>query len=346
MIRRALIIDGYNTAIDGLMTLTALSIDTPKYKAVTQSVPGMDGNLDYTDAANGRPCYESRTLTASLESSAGSCAERQKRFDAFVSHCNGRRCKIVSPDHPGSYYIGRIQASIAFNNLAYGQIDLEAVCEPWRYSAAPCIASVPVLGLSADALTAATITYMDDASTCDAASYSVSTIPVAGNFAIRNGAVRSTAIWRIALAANTDYFVSARISEGRGTWGCAADLSATEWTRGAMHTGADGYLYFRLENYSTSLLIAMPVVVIPASKIHIAQNGAAPAIATVNFGSVSAGINATSVAVCAGQEMTVLQNSGAREIDLPPGDIPLLLYTWQTETDGQTVPVIWTRGDF
>lgn len=346
MRRRALIIDGYNTATDGLMTLTAFSVETPKYRVVTQSVPSMDGALDYADALNGRPCYDTRKLTASLESSAGSFADRQQRFDAFVQHCNGRRCRIVSPDHPNSYYVGRVQASIAFNNLAYGQIKIEAVCEPWRYSAVPCVASVPVLGLSADALTTAEISYMDDASTCEVATYSVSATAIAGNFSILSGEVRSTAIWRITLAANTDYYVVARVRDGRGTWGCATDISAKSWTRGAVRTGADGYLYIRLETFKTTSLIITPVMVIPASKIYTVQNGIAPAIASVNFAAASAEIKAKSIAAGTGEELTVLSNKDAWDIDMPPGDIPLLLYTWQTETEGQTIPIIWTRGDF
>ena len=346
MTRRALIINGYNTATDGRMTLTALQVETPKYRAVTQVVPGMDGALDYSDAANGRTSYETRKLTASLESSEGSCAERQKRFDAFIRHCNGRRCKIISPDHPDGYYIGRVQASIDFNNLAYGQISISAVCEPWRYSAVPCMDSVPVLGLSSDALITAEITYMEDASTCDAASYAVSTSMIAGNFSMRAAEIRSSAVWRIAVDPNTDYFVAARIRDGRGAWGCAAAMTAENWTHGAVRTGDDGYLYFRLENYSTSLLIATPVVVIPAKQLYLAHNGSAPAIASVKFSAASDKIDATSVAVCAGNDMTVLQNSGVWEVDLPPDDFPLLLYTWQTETNGQTVPVVWTRGDF
>lgn len=346
MIRRALIIDGYNTAVDGLMTLTKFSVETPKYRSESQTVPGMDGALDYADALTGRPYFDTRKITASLESSAGSHAERQQRFDDLVRHCNGRRCKIVSPDYPEHYYMGRVQASIEFNKPTYGQVDITAVCDPWRYSAAPCVASVPFLGLSADALTSAEITYLSDASTCDAATCAVSTKAVAGNFSIVKGSVRCTAIWRIKLAANTDYFVCGRIRDGRGTWGCAASLTSDTWVRGAIRTGSDGYLYFRIESYSTTRITITPVMVIPAAKIFTAKNGDAPAVAAVKFSAASAAVLASSVAIGAGADLSVVLSKNDAELDIPPGDVPLILYTWQTEDAGQTVPIIWTRGDF
>ncbi len=346
MIRRALIIDGYNTAVDGLMTLTKFSVETPKYRSESQTVPGMDGALDYADALTGRPYFDARKITASLESSAGSHAERQQRFDDLVRHCNGRRCKIVSPDYPEHYYMGRVQVSVAFNKPTYGQVDITAVCDPWRYSAAPCVASVPLLGLSADALTTAGITYLSDVSTCDAATCAVSTKTVAGNFSIAKGSVRSTAIWQIKLAANTDYFVSGRIRDGIGTWGCATSLAADTWVRGAIRTGRDGYLYFRIESYSTTRVTVTPVMVLPAAKVFAAKNGVAPAVAAVKFSAASAPIAATSVAIGAGDDLTVVRPKNDWELDIPPGDVPLILYTWQTEDAGQTVPIIWTRGDF
>lgn len=346
MIRRALIIDGYNTATDGLMTLAKFHVETPKYKQVTQSVPGRDGPLDYSDALFGRPYFDARKLTATLESSAGTHAERQERFDALVRHCNGRRCKIVSPDYPGSYYIGRVQVSIDFNRPTYGQLELEAVCEPWRYNFAPCVASVPVLGLSSDALTSAAITYMDDVSTCEQAGYAVSMSTIAGNFTIHKGSVGSTAVWRIKLAANTDYYVAARIRDGRGTWGCATSATAKDWVRGTIRTGSDGYLYFRAQTYGSTALTISPVMVIPAAKIYTAKNGSAPAVGTVNFSAASADIGATTAAVGAGPDLTVVQVKNDLELDIPPGDVPLILYAWQAETSGQTVPVNWVRGDF
>lgn len=346
MIRRALIIDGYNTATDGLMTLAKFHVETPKYKQVTQSVPGRDGPLDYSDALFGRPYFDARKLTATLESSAGTHAERQKRFDALVRHCNGRRCKIVSPDYPGSYYIGRVQVSIDFNRPTYGQVELEAVCEPWRYNFAPCIASVPVLGLSADALTTATITYLDDVSTCGEVDWAVSASTFVGRFAIKTGSVGSTAVWRVELSPNTDYYVAARISHGRGTWGCATSADAKTWVRGAIRTGSDGYLFFRAQTYGSTELTISPAMVLPAAKIYTAHNGAAPAVGTVNFGDISAQIGASSIAVGAGHDLTVVWTKNDLELDIPPGDVPLILYTWQAETDGQTVPVNWTKGDF
>lgn len=344
MKRRALIIDGYHTALDGHMTLSAFVVETPKHQEITQKVPGMDGVLDFSDAVSGRPTYSTRKLTASLESSYGRHIDRQQIFDDFVNRVTGRRCRIITPDHPDRYLIGRVQADFKFNRPTYGQIDIEAVCEPWYYASAPCVASVPILGRPADLLTTAGITYIADSSTCDNAWFARSTANVAGNFTMQ-GSVRSTAIWCIDLTPNKDYYVAARIRDGRGAWGCAATVSADTWTRGAVRTGADGYLYFKVENYSTTNVVVTPVIVLPAESVCTAQNGVAPAVATVNFAAISATIAAKSIVVCTDHNAIVLQSKGAWEVDVPPGDVPLIAYTWQAETVGQCLPISWIRGD-
>ena len=344
MKRRALIIDGYHTAMDGHMTLSAFTVETPKYQEITQKVPCMDGVLDFSDAISGRPIYGTRKLSASLESSYGRYADRQRIFDDFINRVTGRRCRIITPDHPDRYLIGRVQADFRFHKPTYGQIDIEAVCEPWYYASAPCVESVPILGRSADLLTAATVTYIDDISTCDNAWFARSTTGVAGNFTMQ-GIVRSTAIWRIDLTPNKDYYVAARIRDGRGAWGCAATMSADTWTQGAIRTGADGCLYFRVENYSTTDVVVTPVIVLPAESVCTAQNGAAPAVATVNFAAINAPVAAKSIVVCTDHNAIVLQNKGTWEVDMPPDTVPLIAYTWQAEAVGQSLPISWTRGD-
>ena len=80
--------------------------------------------------------------------------------------------------------------------------------------------------------------------------------------------------------------------------------------------------------------------------IFPAKNGVAPAVAAVKFSAASAAVSASSVAIGAGADLSVVLSKNDAELDIPPGDAPLILYTWQTEGAGQTVPIIWTGGGF
>ena len=47
--------------------------------------------------------------------------------------------RIVHPDHPNSYHIGRLQVVPEYNDLAHCAVSLSAVLEPWRYNNAETV---------------------------------------------------------------------------------------------------------------------------------------------------------------------------------------------------------------
>lgn len=136
MQKRQLILDTYKTAEDGQWTLASCKITKAAQVQHFEEVPGRFAPLDLsTILTDGQPYYGSAQLDAVLESSEGTRAERQERITEMVNLLDGRSVKIVHPDHPDGYMVGRVEIRPDFNGLAYSQVTVSAVLEPWRYNA-------------------------------------------------------------------------------------------------------------------------------------------------------------------------------------------------------------------
>ena len=141
--KRKLILDGYDTAADGKWTMTACKLTKAQQVQSFIDVPGRYAPLDASTAlTDGEPYYGSAGLDASFECSEGDLAARQRRIDDMVNFLDGRSVKIVHPDHPDRFLIGRVQVIPSFNNLAHCGVSVNAVCEPWLYSAELTVVSV------------------------------------------------------------------------------------------------------------------------------------------------------------------------------------------------------------
>lgn len=134
MKKRRLLLADYDTAAHGLWTLCALKVTKAPQVQTLVNVPGRYAPLDQSDyLTDGQPYYGNATLNASLESSEGSHSERQARIDAMRDHLDGRSIRIVHPDHPDHYMIGRVQIQQEYNDLAHCCVSITAVCDPWFY---------------------------------------------------------------------------------------------------------------------------------------------------------------------------------------------------------------------
>lgn len=131
---RAFIIDKFNTFSDWRLILTAKSVTPPQAKTKYVSIDGMSGSLDLSEALTGEITYNDRTITASFLVSEGTYKERDRLIREIVSKLHGKKVKIIEPDDTTHYFYGRVTIKNTTNDKAYGKIDLEAVCEPWRYS--------------------------------------------------------------------------------------------------------------------------------------------------------------------------------------------------------------------
>lgn len=135
MERRKLIIGTYDTALRGPWTLAAWEFPEPEPQINLVEIPGRDGPLDLSTAlTDGEPVYSgSRELTATLECSEGTYADRVKLISEMVNMLNGRRLQIYLPDDPMHYAEGRVTVKKEYNDLAHCAVTLTAICDPWRY---------------------------------------------------------------------------------------------------------------------------------------------------------------------------------------------------------------------
>ena len=135
MEKRKIIFGTYDTAHTGLWTLAALALTNPEYQEHFVEVKGKNGPLDFsTVLTDGEPTYGPRTLSATLESSEGSRAERRARISDMVNDLDGYRMNIYHPDHPGYYLTGRVKIQEEYNDLAHCAVFVTATCDPWLYA--------------------------------------------------------------------------------------------------------------------------------------------------------------------------------------------------------------------
>lgn len=136
MIKRVINIGDYNTA-DNLWTLTAWELGEPEPVTNFIDVPGrIKGPLDAsTVLTDGEVRYGPRPLTITLESSEGTRLEREARISAMINQLHGQRVdRIILPDDPTHYVVGRVSVQRLYNDPAHGSVQVTATCEPWKYS--------------------------------------------------------------------------------------------------------------------------------------------------------------------------------------------------------------------
>ena len=145
MEKRKFIIGTYDTAAEGLWTLTAWTLARPALQENYASVPGHSGLLDLSTAlTDGEPYYGNRELVATFESSEGSRLDREDRINRMVNSLDGQRLNITLPDDPLHYLTGRVRVEKLYNDLAHASVQVTATCDTWRYNI-----SETVVGLTA-----------------------------------------------------------------------------------------------------------------------------------------------------------------------------------------------------
>lgn len=135
MARKAIIGD-YDTAAQG-WTLCACALDPPAWRENLVEVPGMDGALDLSPYPSGEVAYSPRTLSITLECSAGTRDSRETAINTMVNALDGKSLKITLPDGVDHYVWGRVRVARQYSNLAHAQVIVSATCDPYRYKAAP-----------------------------------------------------------------------------------------------------------------------------------------------------------------------------------------------------------------
>lgn len=273
MFKRALLLNGWDTACDGRFTLASFTLDPPSITQTRQSVPGMSGDIDLSEVAAGYPVYGTRKLTAALETTFGKRSDRIAMIDELISRVHGKRVQIGHPDYPEGHYIGRVEISGIAHHATYSELKLAATCDPFRYSDiltesmfAAKAASTGVSGLDW-ALVSASDTGL---------------LVTSGNEIGLHVtcSVGEAAVVCITAEENTEYYIAMLQTKGRGHWTVANtnDKHAFEESC-TVHTGADGKIYLRFERYSTEALRYVWLRAIPTSELTALSVGVSPLIA-------------------------------------------------------------------
>lgn len=147
MQKRKIIIGTYDTAVDGLWTLSGWTFAGAEHHESYVEVPGHNGPLDLSTAlTDGEPYYGSRGFEAILESSEGTRLEREQRINQMINELSGWRFNIILPDDSEHYISGRVRVEKLYNDPAHASVRVTAICDPWRYNN-----SETVVGLIASA---------------------------------------------------------------------------------------------------------------------------------------------------------------------------------------------------
>ena len=131
---RQFIIDKYHTWHDWRLTLTEKDLTPPEPKTNYISLDGAHGTLDLTEALTGEAVYDDRTVTASFWTSEGTFQERRAVLKSITAALHGKKVKIVEPDDPEHYFLGRVKVMSLLCDQVHAELALEAICDPWRYA--------------------------------------------------------------------------------------------------------------------------------------------------------------------------------------------------------------------
>ena len=134
MEKRKIIIGAYDTALEGLWTLSAWNLGRAEAVEEYATIPG-HGLLDLsTVLTEGEPYYRSREFEAVFESSEGDRIQREERINQMVNKLDGKRLTIVLPDDSLHYITGRVRVEKLYNDPAHASVRVSATCDPWRYN--------------------------------------------------------------------------------------------------------------------------------------------------------------------------------------------------------------------
>lgn len=130
---RFFILDKFNTWYDWGLIVTEKEISSPEPKTNYVDIDGMSGSLDLTESLTGEVAYNDRTLKASFWTDNGKREDREILMRKIITSLHGKKIKIIEPDDPEHYYLGRVKIKSQTNILPYLEFSIEAQCEPWRY---------------------------------------------------------------------------------------------------------------------------------------------------------------------------------------------------------------------
>lgn len=136
----------YNTWYDWRLTLTAKDVTPPELKTNYIELGGVSGTLDLSEALTGEVAYNDRIVTASFWTSEGTFQERVVLCRDIIAALHGKKVQIIEPDDPEHYFLGRVRVKSQTFDQVHAELDIEAVCDPWRYAVEETKRTVKVAG--------------------------------------------------------------------------------------------------------------------------------------------------------------------------------------------------------
>lgn len=139
MKKRAICIGNYDTALYGWTLASCILGDAEQKTNFVEKVFG-DGSWDMSTAlTDGIPRYKTRPLDVTLECSEGTRDERLELIGHLVNTLDGLEHKIVLPDYPSHYLVGRVHVKQDYCDMAHCAVKISAECQPWLYRAAETV---------------------------------------------------------------------------------------------------------------------------------------------------------------------------------------------------------------
>ena len=125
-----------------IMSDKVIGMPSPRIKKV--DIPDRDGELDLSEVLRGRVSYGNRSLSFAFICTApqSTWSDLRAEISGFI---HGKRLKIVDPDTPNHYYIGRCTLrEPSYKGMAIMFLEVSVDAEPYRLSNVETIVSESV----------------------------------------------------------------------------------------------------------------------------------------------------------------------------------------------------------
>lgn len=121
----------FHSGDDCDLVMSEKIIGSPSVKLKTIALPDRDGDLDYTEALRGVPSYGTRPLRFTFEY-LNDPDDWTALFTGIRNFLHGRRMKIVEPDDPLYYYMGRCEVGEPEGTVVKKFV-VEVTADTWKY---------------------------------------------------------------------------------------------------------------------------------------------------------------------------------------------------------------------
>ncbi len=116
---------------DFILVLSGKDIGAPAVKEQRLDIPGADGSLDLTDFF-GEAKYEDVKHTFHFSTIVPREAF-MTQYSTIKNAIHGKKMRVILDDDPLFYWMGRCFVSGFSNEQGIGKVDVECVCEPYKY---------------------------------------------------------------------------------------------------------------------------------------------------------------------------------------------------------------------